>query len=232
MEYCKPRRHGREWNRLRVRDGNGTTPGGLLRLTRRARSHLGDQETALWVGFLESPHGLRRSGLGTHPSSGCAALARRYGITGPDGRPIVIELRRLRKTYKAEFYRATGGHYADIPALRPVHEGAVADGLTEALNEALQLRLAQEWKPSMGEESFASLSAEVMIRHGSMGISTVSSPHCDGCLVVSGISSTPKGEFREKSWRLDGGVCSGQELRSGRLAPFRVFRVEYFLSAS
>jgi hypothetical protein len=161
VEYLKPRRHGQEWNHLRVRDGNATTPGGLLRLvlrlTRSARRHLGEQETALWVGYLRSPNGLRRSGLPTRPSSGAAALVRRYGITDPRGCPLAIDLRRLRKTYKAEFYRATGGqlpllarghsrqvaaaHYADIPALRDVHEGAVADGLAEALSDALRLRV-------------------------------------------------------------------------------------------
>jgi len=162
VEYLKLRRRGQEWNRLRVRDGNATTPGGLLRLvlrlTRRARHHLGEQEkAALWVGYLRAPAGIRRSRLAAHANSGVAAFIRRHGITDSEGRPLVIDMRRLRKTYKAEFYRATGGqlpllaqghskqvaaaHYADIPALRHVHEGAIADGLAEGLSEALQLRV-------------------------------------------------------------------------------------------
>jgi hypothetical protein len=161
VEYLKPRRHGHEWNRMRVRDGNATTPGGLLRLalrlTRRARGRLGDQDAALWVGYQRSCGRLARSGLDSRRGSGSAVLVRRHGITGSDGQPFVIDLRRLRKTYKAEFYQATGGqlpllaqghsrqvaaaHYADIPALRHVHEGAIADGLTEGLSEALQLRV-------------------------------------------------------------------------------------------
>jgi hypothetical protein len=162
VEYLKARRHGQEWNRLRVRDGNATTPGGLLRLalrlTRRARRHLGEQDkAALWVGYLRAPVGIRPSRLAAHANSGVAAFVRRHGITGPGGRPLAIDMRRLRKTYKAEFYQATGGqlpllaqghsrqvaaaHYADIPALRHVHEGAVADGLAEGLTEALQLRV-------------------------------------------------------------------------------------------
>jgi hypothetical protein len=162
VEYLKPRRHGQEWNRLRVRDGNATTPGGLLRLvlrlTRRARRHLGEQEkAALWVGYLRAPAGIRPSRLSSGANSGVAALIRRHGITDPEGRPLAIDMRRLRKTYKAEFYQATGGqlpllaqghsrqvaaaHYADIPALRHVHEGAIADGLAEGLSDALQLRV-------------------------------------------------------------------------------------------
>ncbi|HUY51246.1 MAG TPA: hypothetical protein VMV92_37000 [Streptosporangiaceae bacterium] len=162
VEYLKARRHGQEWNRLRVRDGNATTPGGLLRLvlrlTRRARRHASEQDrTALWVSYQRTPAGIRRSHLSHQRHSGIATLIRRHGITDLEGRPLVIDLRRLRKTYKAEFYRATGGklpllarghskqvaaaHYADIPALRHVHEGAVADGLSEALDEALQLKI-------------------------------------------------------------------------------------------
>jgi hypothetical protein len=161
VEYLKPRRHGHEWNRMRVRDGNATTPGGLLRLvlrlTRRARAHLGDQETALWVCYQPQHGRISRSSLKTHERSGAAALVRRHGITDAGGQPLTIELRRLRKTYKAEFYQVTGGqlpllaqghsrqvaaaHYADIPALRHVHEGAIADGLAEGLSEALQLRV-------------------------------------------------------------------------------------------
>jgi hypothetical protein len=161
VEYLKPRRHGHEWNRVRVRDGNAATPGGLLRLalrlTRRVRAHAGDRETALWVCYQPQNGRIARSGLQTHDRSGPAALVRRHGVTDVGGQPLTVELRRLRKTYKAEFYQATGGqlpllaqghsrqvaaaHYADIPALRHVHEGAIADGLAEGLSEALQLRI-------------------------------------------------------------------------------------------
>ena len=161
VEYLKPRRHGHEWNRMRVRDGNATTPGGLLRLalrlTRRVRAHAGGQDTALWVIYQPRNRRISRSSLQSHDRSGAAALVRQHGLTDADGKPLIVELRRLRKTYKAEFYLATGGQlpllarghsrqvaaarYADIPALRHVHEGAVADGLAEGLAEALQLRV-------------------------------------------------------------------------------------------
>jgi len=161
VEYLKPRRHGHEWNRMRVRDGNATTPGGLLRLvlrlTRRTRAHVGGQETALWVSWQPQNGRIARSGLKNHHGSGSTALVRQHDITDADGQPLTVELRRLRKTYKAEFYQAIGGqlpllaqghsrqvaaaHYADIPALRHVHEGAIADGLAEGLSEALQLRV-------------------------------------------------------------------------------------------
>jgi hypothetical protein len=63
----------------------------------------------------------------------------------------------LRKTQKAEWYVKTNGqmeqfavghtpeiaasHYADIPALRHVHEQTVVDGLQDALDAALEPRL-------------------------------------------------------------------------------------------
>ncbi|WP_261563119.1 hypothetical protein [Frankia tisae] len=161
VDYLKRRRRGQEWNRLRVRDGNASTPGGLLRLvvrlTRRARQHVGDDAAALWVGYQAQQNLLARSRLMVHDRSGAAALARRHGLAGEDGEPLVVDFRRLRKTHKAEFYRATGGQlpllarghsrevaaarYADIPALRDTHESAVSDGLAEALADAVQLRV-------------------------------------------------------------------------------------------
>jgi hypothetical protein len=111
----------------------------------------------LRVSYQPRNRRISRSGLKTHDRSGAAALVRQHGLTEADGKPLIVELRRLRKTYKAEFYLATGGQlpllarghsrqvaaarYADIPALRHVHEGAVADGLAEGLAEALQLRV-------------------------------------------------------------------------------------------
>ncbi|MFE3572608.1 hypothetical protein ACFXON_24685, partial [Bacillus subtilis] len=160
VEYLKRRRHGQEWNRLRVRDGNASTPGGLLRLairlTRQARVHLSGH-SELWLRCLHTPHSLCVSGIGVQPRSGSAALVKRNGLTDVDDAPLQVNFLRLRKTYKAEFYRATGGqlpllarghssevaatHYADIPALREIHENAVADGLTEALTEAVGFRV-------------------------------------------------------------------------------------------
>ena len=160
IDYLKRRRHGEEHGRLRVRDGNSATPGGLirlaLRLTRRARGHLGDS-ASLWVCVQNDVLRLGPSRLGTHPTSGATALVARYGLTDVDGDPLNVNLRRLRKTYKAEFYRATGGQlpllarghssevaadrYADIPALRGLHETAITAGLTEALAEVVQLRV-------------------------------------------------------------------------------------------
>jgi hypothetical protein len=69
-----------------------------------------------------------------------------------DDKPLHINLSRLRKTQKAEWYRRTGGqmeqfaightvavaarHYAEIPALAHIHDAALADAFRDALDAA------------------------------------------------------------------------------------------------
>jgi hypothetical protein len=154
VEYLKRRSRGAEWKRLRVRDGGTTTPGGLirlaLRLTARARKHRGGD--ALWTYI--SPFGLT-----AFKDVGITAryFVRRHKLVDDDGKPLALHLSRLRKTYKAEWYVKTNGqledfavghttdvaanHYADIPALRHLHEQTVADALQDALDAALKPRL-------------------------------------------------------------------------------------------
>ncbi|WGR70331.1 MULTISPECIES: hypothetical protein [unclassified Bradyrhizobium] len=154
IEYRKRRARGAEWKRLRVRDGGSSTPGGIIRqairLTERARRYLGtDALWAWWNGYgLRGPKISRRSIL---------AFVARHGLTADDGSPLHLELSRLRKTQKAERYLHTQGqledfavghtiavaarHYADIPALRHVHENTIADALRDALDSALKPKL-------------------------------------------------------------------------------------------
>ena len=108
-----------------------------LRLTERARQFLGAD--SLWCYHRD---GSLVAGVG-HP--GIKALRDfidRNHILDDNGKPPKLVLARLRKTYKAEWYRRTNGqmeqfavghtaevaanHYADIPALRPLHEMAIA----------------------------------------------------------------------------------------------------------
>jgi hypothetical protein len=152
IEYHKRRSRGSEWKRLRVRDGSSRTPGGLIRLaillTERARVHLEtDRLWALWT----------INGLGTIGKEGVLgidAFVRRHELVDDDDKPLKLSVSRLRKTYKADWYRRTGGqleyfavghsvpvavrHYAEIPALRHVHEQTVADALGDALDAALK----------------------------------------------------------------------------------------------
>jgi hypothetical protein len=154
IEYCKRRARGAEWKRLRVRDGGSSTPGGLLRLALRlsARARRHAETDRVWVyctSFgLITPKDLR------HPTK---RFIKRHGIVDDKGNALHVVLSRLRKTQKAEWYVKTNGqmeqfavghtpeiaanHYADIPALRHVHEQAVADGLQDALDAALKPRL-------------------------------------------------------------------------------------------
>lgn len=147
--HTKNRRQGNPEGRLRVRDGNLTTPGGILRalitITARARRAMGTD--ALWVCYGQGR--LHRTTL-TPVSQSCPikAFVARHDLRDDDGQPLHLVTPRLRKTHKAERYRATAGrldvfvtghsaevaakHYADIPALRETHEQAVADGLAVA----------------------------------------------------------------------------------------------------
>lgn len=150
IAYHKRRARGAEWKRLRVRDGGSRTPGGLIRLalalTERARRHRGSDR--LWV--LWTVAGLRpASDDGPRDLDRFAAD---HGLTDDDDKPLHINLSRLRKTQKAEWYRRTGGqmeqfavghtvavaarHYAEIPALAHIHDAALADAFHDALDAA------------------------------------------------------------------------------------------------
>ena len=77
---------------------------------------------------------------------------RQHNLVDDQGRALHLELSRLRKTYKAEWYVKTGGqldtfaeghsvevaaeHYADIPALRPIHEATIAAAIEDAMASA------------------------------------------------------------------------------------------------
>lgn len=152
IEYCKRRARGAEWKRLRVRDGGSSTPGGLIRKvlqwTDPARSRLA--AGTLWAHFAWgrlSPRLLATKELVT-------SWTERHDIRDEQGKPLHLNLARLRKTHKAAWYRQTGGqldrfavghsvavaanHYADIPALRHIHEATIADAMTDALDAALR----------------------------------------------------------------------------------------------
>lgn len=156
IEYVKRRARGAEWKRLRVRDGGSGTPGGLIRLAMtlgsEARRRLGTD--SLWAYFND---GRLVAGIG-HPSAeSLARFVARHEIVDVEGQPINLVLARLRKSQKSHWYRQTRGqmesfavnhskeiaanHYADIPALRSLHETTVADGLNDALASALAPKL-------------------------------------------------------------------------------------------
>jgi hypothetical protein len=152
IAYFKRRAHGAEWKVLRVRDGGTTTPGGLVRLalalTARARRRVETDELWVWG----SVHGLI---AGVSRSNFMARyFMRQHNLVDDQGRALHLELSRLRKTYKAEWYVKTGGqletfaqghsvevaaeHYADIAALRPIHEATIAAAIEDAMAPAQQ----------------------------------------------------------------------------------------------
>ncbi len=151
IAYYKARRHGQQDNTLRVRDGNLQTGGGIVRaalaVTALAREHAGTND--LWTHYA---NGRLRRTAGSSFARAAHAFAARHALQDSNGDPLVVVMPRLRKTYKAERYRAANGmldpvandhskriaarHYLATEALREVHEGAVEDGIGEALAEA------------------------------------------------------------------------------------------------
>jgi len=151
VDYRKRRSQGVQWKRLRVRDGASSTPGAIIRtlisLTARARARLGSDRLFIWWnGYrLVTPH---------EKGYEITRFIARHQIVDDDGAPLHLLLSRLRKTQKAEHYIRTGGqledfatghtvavaarHYADIPALRHIHEQTVADAFKVALDVALK----------------------------------------------------------------------------------------------
>lgn len=152
IEYCKRRARGAEWKRLRVRDGGSSTPGGLIRKvlqwTDPARRWL--RADTLWVHCAWGRLTPRVLSL----KEPAAAWTGRHDLLNEGGQPLRLNLTRLRKTHKAAWYRRTGGqldrfavghtiavaadHYADIPALRHLHEATIADAMSDALDVALR----------------------------------------------------------------------------------------------
>ncbi|GAY21969.1 hypothetical protein [Sphingobium fuliginis] len=151
LRYLKRRARGAEHKSMRVRDGGGGTPGGLIRrlidVTATARKHLPDDR--LWV--YHNAGGLR-AGI-RHPTERIDAWVAQHAIVDDDGKPLHLLLSRLRKTHKALWYTKTEGHmarfavghsrevaarhYADLPSLRPLHEKAIADAFREAVAAAM-----------------------------------------------------------------------------------------------
>ncbi|MCR5857373.1 hypothetical protein [Mesorhizobium sp. J428] len=150
IAYFKRRAHGTEWKTLRMRDGGMTTPGGLIRLairlTARARTRTGSDRLWIWGSLTGLMQGISSRGIISR------YFVRDHGLVDEHGAPLRLELSRLRKTYKAKWYARTGGqledfarghtvevaadHYADIPALRPVHEATVVAAIEDALQAA------------------------------------------------------------------------------------------------
>lgn len=151
LRYLKRRARGAEHKSMRVRDGGGGTPGGLIRrlieATATARTHLNDDR--IWV--YHNAGGLR-AGI-RHPTERIDAWVAQNDIVDDDGKPLHLLLSRLRKTHKALWYTKTEGHmarfavghsrevaarhYADLPSLRPLHETAVADAFRAAVAAAM-----------------------------------------------------------------------------------------------
>ncbi len=146
VAYVKSRSRGGEHKRMRVRDGGPTTPGGLIRLvlqaSERSRRRQPSDVLIHYYDARKFHEGFR------YAIETVRAWIKRHAIVDDDGRPLILQLSRLRKTHKALWYRKTEGHmarfavghsvkvaarhYADVPSLRPLHEATVIDALWDA----------------------------------------------------------------------------------------------------
>jgi hypothetical protein len=149
----------------RVQDGNGTSPGGiirnLLRVTAGARRWVDSDE--LWVAITEKAGCTTRATRSFRIRNGWISPLEAFALDHDlvweappaDGSErLVLHGSRLRKTYVAAAYRAVGGdigataqaagntarvamrHYADIASLGPLHAWTVADALYERVEAA------------------------------------------------------------------------------------------------
>jgi hypothetical protein len=122
-----------------------------LKLTRDARRYLETDKLWLYYTWGRLVSGIRQ------PTKQTRLWTHRHGLVDDSGQPFHLVLSRLRKTQKAEWYVKTRGqleqfavghtpqiaatHYANIPALRHIHEQTIADGLADALDTAMNPRL-------------------------------------------------------------------------------------------
>lgn len=162
LRYIKRRRGtgARQVKRVKV-DGH-LSPGGLIKILKTLTRRTREQMTVAHQSWLFVGHG--RSGGGSHGNEVlrrlgphgdvCTRFCQRHEILGDDGERLkIVTLARLRKTFKAERYVASPGlasvagdhtrdvhdrHYANVEALRSVHEQTVADALEQALRVAME----------------------------------------------------------------------------------------------
>jgi hypothetical protein len=154
VRYLKRRSKGHEAKQMRVADGGTINlPGGLLRLTVRARARIGSH--ALWVchGQAGTQETYRDLGAVNFYHQQWMAEHDLDKLADRDGQPVKLDLRRLRKSYKSQHYlKAAGvladfaqghapqtaaGHYADIAAHDAIHDQAIESALEEAMQVAL-----------------------------------------------------------------------------------------------
>lgn len=154
IQYLKRRAHPQEWKTERVRDGGMTTPGGiirlLLRITQRARVHFATSH--LWIAFGHGTLYLPQFAVALK-NGPIRRFVTDHDLRDEQGNRLALQLLRLRKTRRAERYvlghgqledmargvhtsRIAGDHYADIPALRHIHEATIAQALEDALQQA------------------------------------------------------------------------------------------------
>jgi hypothetical protein len=158
---------------MRVRDGGGGTPGGLIRrlidVTAAAREHLPDD--CLWAyhnvgglrgGIFDLKHQLAAwlcamaSAMMTASRSICCSPA----TQDPQG-AVVHQDRGAHARFAVGHSREVAArHYADLPSLRPLHETAIADAFRAAVAAAMPTVLPPTAEQTLREAPGSSCAAD------------------------------------------------------------------------
>lgn len=139
---------------LRVRNDGPLTPGGLIRkiiqVTSAARQF--SPNDCIWLYY--GSNGQFKTKISFNPTGIWLNWCAQNNITDDDGSPLRVVLTRLRKTHKAMWYIKSQGqiasfavghtqqvaakHYADIPALRDLHEQTISTTFDEVVKNSLE----------------------------------------------------------------------------------------------
>ncbi|MFE1558899.1 hypothetical protein ACFW6V_28445 [Streptomyces sp. NPDC058734] len=158
VRYVKRRAHHEVVKTLRVGDGGSVKqPGGIIRLATRltatGRRLAGSDRLFVTLAVGGGLIADTSSGQLSNPIRLWMARTGLDRLQDVDGRPVRMDLRRLRKSVKSRHYLRSGGflpdftqghtrevaarHYAGIEAHREVHELAIEDALADAAAVAL-----------------------------------------------------------------------------------------------
>ncbi len=153
--------------------GTGWTGPGLIKLlqqlTSAARKVAAPSEARwLMLGYgKQTPKGYDRIRRLDIVTQDCVRFCEKYPIIGDDGNRLPsFALSRLRKTYKAKRYKTSpttarlagdhtprihDEHYANVDALKEIHERTIEEALQNALNNALNPTIIAD-EPAADEE--------------------------------------------------------------------------------
>jgi hypothetical protein len=167
VRYVKRRTGHEEEQAVRCpATGTGWTGPGLIKLAQQLTSSarkVAAPSEAQWllVGYgKQTPSGFDQIRRLKIKSQDCTRFCEKYPVFGDDGQRLrTIALARLRKTYKAQRYKSSPTtarlagdhsprihdfHYANVEAMKQIHERTIEEALLAALNNAMHPTILTE----------------------------------------------------------------------------------------